>query len=443
MVNNKNKNDDILSRKTPTLVIATNNFDGDRYDHLDIKKDEFLVVTNWNCGEKGWVYGHRKNNEKEKGIFPEIFVKIYNVDNKIKSTLKNEITPVYRIEFENKISKLRTLNGMRMMNGSVFIKVNRNNLFNDAYNNIMSRPPKDFKNILRIEYKEEEGLDAGGLLRDFFYHISKEIGNPNYSLFQYPNNNSYELEINPNSSIADPEHLKYFRFIGRIIGLAIFNKQYLPLSFTLLFYKKLLNKPLEISDLEYVDSQLFKSLQQIRNYKGVEDLNLTFSMDIEDCFSNRKTIELIPNGINISVTDSNKNKYINLIAKNKLNDTNDKEQMEALKQGFYEIIPNNINLLLNEVDLKFLISGINEIDIDDWENNTDYDGYKKDDITIINFWKCVRNFSDENRKKLLLFATGNSQVPITGFKDLQGNNEIQHFNIKKIGKEDDLPISHT
>jgi len=27
------------------------------------------------------------------------------------------------------------------------------------------------------------------------------------------------------------------------------------------------------------------------------------------------------------------------------------------------------------------------IDVDDWENNTDYDGYKKDDITIINFWK--------------------------------------------------------
>jgi len=70
-----NNNDDIL-HKSSTLVIATNNFDGQSYDHLDIKKDEFLIVTNWNCEEKGWVYGHRKDNEEEKGFFPEVFIKI-------------------------------------------------------------------------------------------------------------------------------------------------------------------------------------------------------------------------------------------------------------------------------------------------------------------------------------------------------------------------------
>jgi len=45
--------------------------------------------------------------------------------------------------------------------------------------------------------------------------------------------------------------------------------------------------------------------------------------------------------------------------------------------------------------------------------------------------------------KLLLFATGNSQVPVTGFKDLQGSGKIQHFRLKKAGSPDDLPISHT
>jgi len=83
------------------------------------------------------------------------------------------------------------------------------------------------------------------------------------------------------------------------------------------------------------------------------------------------------------------------------------------------------------------------IDVNDWENNTDYEGYNKDDITIIYFWKCVRKFSHENRTKLLLFATGNSQVPVTGFKDLQGSGKIQHFKLKKMGEEKDLPKSHT
>ena len=88
-----------------------------------------------------------------------------------------------------------------------------------------------------------------------------EIGNPNYSLLKYSNNNSYELEINPISSI-NPEHLSYFKFIGRIMGLAIFHKQYLSLNFTLLFYKRLLNKPLEFSDLEFIiDTVVYKNIK--------------------------------------------------------------------------------------------------------------------------------------------------------------------------------------
>jgi len=44
---------------------------------------------------------------------------------------------------------------------------------------------------------------------------------------------------------------------------------------------------------------------------------------------------------------------------------------------------------------------------------------------------------------LLIFATGNSQVPVTGFKDLQGNDGIMHFKIKRHGNLNDLPKSHT
>jgi len=48
------------------------------------------------------------------------------------------------------------------------------------------------------------------------------------------------------------------------MGLAIFHKQYLSLSFTLLFYKKLLNKPLEFSDLEYVDPEIYKNINWLK-----------------------------------------------------------------------------------------------------------------------------------------------------------------------------------
>ncbi|ORX83122.1 hypothetical protein BCR32DRAFT_243608 [Anaeromyces robustus] len=132
-----------------------------------------------------------------------------------------------------------------------------------------------------------------------------------------------------------------------------------------------------------------------------------------------------------------------LILLYKLNNTNDKEQFEVLKEGFYEIMPIKINKILNEFDLKFLLTGTNEIDVEDWKNNTDYEGYNKYDITVINFWKCVTEFNKENRRKLLIFATGCSQIPITGFKDLQGNGNIQHFKLKNAGNTDELPKSHT
>jgi len=73
---NKTNKENVILPKTPTLVIATYDFYGEEYDHLDIKKGEYLIVTDWNCSEKGWVYGHRKDDEEEKGIFPEVFIQI-------------------------------------------------------------------------------------------------------------------------------------------------------------------------------------------------------------------------------------------------------------------------------------------------------------------------------------------------------------------------------
>jgi ankyrin repeat protein len=426
--------------KSQNLVIAINNFSAIEYDQMDICKNEFLIVTDWNCKE-GWVYGHRKDNPEEKGLFPKIFIKI--CEYREETSIKFGISPAYRILLEDKINQLRLNEEMQINNGSLKLNIDRNFLLHDSFINIMNYSPKELKKDLKIKYKGEDGIDRGGLLRDFFYHISKEIGNTKYSFLRYSNDNSYELEINPKSNLYKVDYLKYFRFIGRILGLAIFHKQYLSINFTLTFYKRLLKKPLKFSDLEYEDPEIYKNIMWLKENEGIDNLYLTFELDTEDCFGNHNKIELKPNGASINVTDFNKNEYIDLVIKNKLNNKNDKNQFEALKQGFYEIIPENINSIINEYDLKFLLSGVNEIKIDDWENNTEYDGYNKEDITIINFWKCVRDFSTEKQKELLFFATGSSQVPVTGFKDLQGSGKIQHFKLKRYGTENDLPVSHT
>jgi len=45
-----------------------------------------------------------------------------------------------------------------------------------------------------------------------------------------------------------------------------------------------------------------------------------------------------------------------------------------------------------KMNKKYLISGFNEINVDDWKNNTDYEGYKKTDVTIVYFWRVKNIF---------------------------------------------------
>lgn len=39
-----------------------------------------------------------------------------------------------------------------------------------------------------------------------------------YCLFEYANKNNYSLQINPASHV-NPDHLHYFKFIGRFIAM--------------------------------------------------------------------------------------------------------------------------------------------------------------------------------------------------------------------------------
>jgi len=62
-------------------------------------------------------------------------------------------------------------------------------------------------------------------------------------------------------SNINSEHLNYFKFIGRIMGLAIFHRQYLSVNFTILFYKKLLSQPIDFSDMEFNDPEIYKNIK--------------------------------------------------------------------------------------------------------------------------------------------------------------------------------------
>lgn len=114
------------------------------------------------------------------------------------------------------------------------------------------------------------------------------------------------------------------------------------------------------------------------------------------------------------------------------------------RAGFHEIVPAELIAVFDEQELELLISGLPEIDLDDWKNNTTYQNYTAVSPQVQWFWRAVRSFDKEERAKLLQFITGTSKVPLNGFKELEGMNGFAKFSIHRdFGSTERLPSSHT
>lgn len=103
------------------------------------------------------------------------------------------------------------------------IHVHRVTVFEDSFRELYRRTPEEWKNRFYIVFEDEEGQDAGGLLREWYVIISREIFNPMYALFCVSPGDRVTYMINP-SSHANPNHLCYYKFVGRVIGKCIFKQ---------------------------------------------------------------------------------------------------------------------------------------------------------------------------------------------------------------------------
>lgn len=350
--------------------------------------------------------------------------------------------PAYQRDFQRKLAYFRAQPEMRLGKGKVNIDVRREAFFEDSYERLMKLSGEELKQRLNIRFDGEEGLDYGGVAREFFFLLSHEIFSPAYCLFEYSSHANYTLQISPRSNI-NPEHLDYFRFIGRVIGAAIFHQKFVDAFFVSSFYKQILGMQVTLEDMESVDADVYKNLQWMLD-NDVSSLETVFAVDDEQ-FGVIREEELISNGQNILVTNENKSDYVDLLVKWRIV-SRVEEQMQAFLSGLFEIIPRSLLLIFDDREMELLIGGIAEIDVDDWKAHTVYRDCAADDPIVKWFWKCVGNeYDDEKRARLLQFATGTSRVPVNGFKDLQGSDGPRKFCVQKIVDSDpgSLPKSHT
>uniref|UniRef100_A0A8C3G830 HECT-type E3 ubiquitin transferase n=1 Tax=Cyclopterus lumpus TaxID=8103 RepID=A0A8C3G830_CYCLU len=323
----------------------------------------------------------------------------------------------YKRDFEAKLRnfyrKLET-KGYGQGPGKVKLNIRRDHLLEDAFNQIMCYSRKDLqRSKLYVSFVGEDGLDYSGPSREFFFLVSRELFNPYYGLFEYSANDTYTVQISPMSAFVDNHH-EWFRFSGRILGLALVHQYLLDAFFTRPFYKGLLRIPCDLSDLEFLDEEFHQSLQWMKDNDIEDMLDLTFTVN-EEVFGQITERELKPGGAGIPVSEKNKKEYIERMVKWRI-ERGVAQQTESLVRGFYEVVDVRLVSVFDARELELVIAGTAEIDLADWRNNTEYrGGYHDNHIVIRWFWAAVERFNNEQRLRLLQVGTRANSAIYSGF----------------------------
>ncbi|XP_059901764.1 E3 ubiquitin-protein ligase HECW1-like [Gadus macrocephalus] len=351
----------------------------------------------------------------------------------------------YRRDFEAKLrnfSRKLEAKGYGQGPGKMRLLVRRDHLLEGTFDQVMAFSRKELqKNKLYVSFLGEEGLDYSGPSREFFFLLSQELFNPYYGLFEYSANDTYTLQISPMSALVE-NHLQWFRFSGRILGLGLIHHYLLDVFFTRPFYKALLRLATDLSDLEYLDEEFHQSLQWMKDNTITDILDLTFTVN-EEVFGQVTERELKSGGSHIQVTEKNKKDYIERMVRWRA-ERGVGQQNEALVRGFYEVVDSRLVSVFDARELELVIAGTAEIDLSDWRSHTEYrGGYHDSHVVMRWFWAAVECFNNEQRLRLLQFVTGTSSVPYEGFSSLRGSSGLRRFCIEKWGKVTSLPRAHT
>ena len=318
------------------------------------------------------------------------------------------------------------------------LKIDRHDLLVSTIRE-MNRSQDKLRRPLRVEFKGEEGIDEGGVKKEFFQLLVRQLVDASYGMFtEDAATNVHWFQPRLICSTNDIE----YHLIGKIIGLAIYNQVILDINFPLVAFKKLLNIEPTFEDLKDLDPQLYKSLNILLEHDEsggtVEDIFCRSFVVSHEVFGEVIEVELIPGGKDVMVTGANRRDFVQRYIQYLCTDSIGKN-FEEFRNGFFEVCGRQIELLqtFHPAELEKMVVGSSDFDLSDLESSTRYDGYKPEDTVIKNFWETVRGMGLEEQRMFLKFSTGTDRLPIRGLKSLG-------FVIGRNGGDSDqLPTAHT
>ncbi|XP_011876712.1 PREDICTED: ubiquitin-protein ligase E3A isoform X2 [Vollenhovia emeryi] len=343
-----------------------------------------------------------------------------------------------RMYSERRMSFLQTVVG-QPTNPYLRLKVRRDHLIDDALvelEMVAMENPSDLKKQLVVEFEGEQGVDEGGVSKEFFQLVVEEIFNPDFGMFTTQEDTQMTW-FNPTSFESDAQ----FTLIGIVIGLAIYNNVILDVRFPMVVYRKLLGRKGGFPDLEDWSPTLYRTMKELMEYTGddmPEIFMQTFRVGYRDVFGSLSFHELKENGDELYVTQKNKKEFVDLYADFLLNKSVER-QFNAFRRGFQMVTDESpLALLFRPEEIEQLVCGSKIFDFAELEAATEYEGgYTVDSEAVRNFWRVAHSLPPESQRRLLQFTTGSDRVPVGGLSRLK-------MVIARHGPDSDrLPIAHT
>ncbi|KAL3151218.1 hypothetical protein ABBQ38_013059 [Trebouxia sp. C0009 RCD-2024] len=299
--------------------------------------------------------------------------------------------------------------------------IHRGSLLQDGWSALRNSGPTA-KGRLVVSFVNEQGmleagLDYGGLVKEFLEQVISTGFNADYGLFTATSDG---LAYPQPAATTIPNGLGLLEFLGLVVGKALYEGILLDVPLAPFFVARLQGRRPMFDDLAALDSELYRSLVQLKRYDGdAADLCLDFSVE-DDTFGARSIQTLVPGGSQVAVTNSNKLHYIHLAADWHLNGRLSASSA-AFARGLAQVIPPSWLKLFNPQEVNQLLGGgENEVvDVTDMAAHTCYSGgYSKDHATIKLFWKVMSSLSDKERQAVMRFVTSCSRAPLGGFQHL-------------------------
>lgn len=330
------------------------------------------------------------------------------------------------------------------MRPCILITVRRDNIVDDTYAFLRQTEPQALHLPLKVRFLGEEGLDEGGVRREFFQVLIRRLFDKDYGMFvQDPDVHTTWFNL---SAPDLPDSDTLYKLCGTVIGLAVYNNEDgIQIHFPLALFKKLKGEAVSLADLEDVKPKVWMSLQQLLNWrpstddpnKEFEDLFcLTFAATY-DVFGETRTQELKPGGEQIPVNFDTRKEYVDLYVDWLLNSSVEK-QFKTLAEGFAQVVDSALWSLLTAEEAHMVVCWEPDLDFQDLRKGSRYNGFSPDEPYIKDFWEVLNDFTMEQRKKFLAFTTGCDRAPLGGLNEL-------HLTVQKNGAEptNRLPTAHT